>query len=416
MPSIPEVRNRPGGWEFIWGEKEDVPVRIRLERLREHSDSITAEFWAEQGKDWEHILGGLRINLVSASARATVSKALKELKQDLDWGKMVEQVCVSALQRFRRAEALLRIGDMPITPIQYILDPVLPQNMITLLFGYGGSTKSTIALFWGALVQSGAQILGLKPVQSPVLILDWETDENIINTTQKSIFAGNDLPGSPDFFYRRLRRPLLERFEDIQADVQREKIGLVIVDSLGKACGGERELKENSLPTMAALGELATTVLLINHRPRSEEGRGKGSYGSVYVENDVRQAFRVEIETQTEPNEADVSLFHFKHNLTPALPPFSYKITWDEFWGIKFQKQDIANLPDVRIHLHAVSQIEIALRVNAQMTFSQLLEETGLKEPALRQTLRRYKGKKFVELGGSPPLWGLVTNASLPEL
>lgn len=396
---------RPGGWEFIWPDS----IFIRVERLREHHDAVTAELWAEQGEAREHLVGGLRFNLTTPGGRASMAKALLARRNGYDWGGMMEQVCVFALAQFRAQEEPTIIGSLPTRqPLLFRLAPVLPEGVSTLLFGYGGMAKTTIGVAWGLLVYLGLPRLGLEPHQAPVLLLDWETNRDIANKLVAKIQAGTDLPGTAEFLYRRCRRPLLEFVEDVRADVQREGIGLVILDSLAKACGGEKMLREDALPTMSALEWLGTTNLIISHRPKGLEGQERGSYGSVYVENDVRQAFRVEAHPEPGGNSAQIALFHTKFNLMGQLKPIGYQITWDDFYGTKIETKDVGEMEDVRGQLAAVYQVEIALK-SSPLTVDDLAEATGLKADTIRKTLARYKNKRFVPLGDArPQVWGRV--------
>ena len=403
--ALPAVLPRPGGWEFTWKAEE---INIRLERLREHHDSITSEVWVEQGTKREHLLGGIRFNLVSTTGRAGVAKFLLSRRNGLDWGGMIEQVCVYTLKKFREQEQPGKLGYFPKdNELKFLLAPVIPTGVSTLLFGYGGMAKTTIALAWGLLVQLGEARLGLKPEKSPVLLLDWETHQDIANGVLMALHAGLKLEGGADFIYRRCRRPLLEFVEDVKADVDREGIGLIILDSMGKACGSEKELKENALPTMSALEWLGKTNLIVSHRPKGFEGKERGTYGSVYIENDVRQAFRVEAQAQPGENMLNVALYHTKHNLMSLLNPIGYSITWDKVQGTFIKTKDVAEMEAFRPHLSAKDQITQELKETPKMTVAELAEATGLKENTISKALEREK-KRFVTFEvDNIKMWGL---------
>lgn len=411
---MPKIFPCPGGQEFTWAPEA---LSVRLERLREHSDSITAELWATQGPEREHLVGGIRFALTTYGGRTTMAKFLASKRNGIDWGGVMEQVCVSTLKQFRSAEPLAYVGDLPTADIQFTLSPILIKGVINLLYGYGDSGKSTLALAFGALVMTGETRWGLLPTQGQVLFLDWETNREITNQVLKMLWAGNALLGTPRLLYRRLRRPFLERAEDIRADCQREGVALVIADSIAKACGGERELKENALPTMAALGELGPTILLLNHRPRSEEGRGKGSYGSSFVEFDSRQAFRVEASPPQDDGSRDVVLFHYKHNLMFPLTPLGFNISWDKLLGIKIKVVDPKglSLPGVLegfgLKSHALEVLKLR-----PLSFSDLASEMGIDKKryaALRVALSQLtKAGKLAPLPGH--IWALATDREEP--
>lgn len=385
--TLPEVEARPGGHLFKWA---DVGVSISLERLREHHDSVTAEFWAMQGKDNAHLYGGVRFNMVTPTGRKGITSALQARRNGLDWGGMIEQVCVYTIKKYREQESLTHIGDMTHdTELRFLLNPLLPLGVTTLFFGYGDLGKTTLVYALGLLIQSDTPSLNLHPAQANVLLLDWETNREIADKSLQALHAGMDLPGAPHFAYRRCRRPLTEFVEDVKADVQRGDIGLVIVDSFTKACGGERETKENALPTLNAIDSLGTTNIVITHRPKGEDGKSKGAYGSVYIENDVRQAFRVEGE-RTE-DEATIGLVHHKHNLMAPLMPMGFRVTWDKLLGTTVSLHDAGSIEGVVKRLSINKEI-LALLQDSPLPVVDIISAIGRdKQKQIRVRLTELK-------------------------
>ena len=351
---------------------------------------MTAEFWATQGKENAHLLGGLRFNLVTPTGRNSIVNALKSRRNGVDWGGMVEQVCIYTLGKYREQEGLTHIGDMSHdTELRFLLEPLLPLGVTTLFFGYGDLGKTTLVYCLGLLCQSGTPALNLLPTQANVLLLDWETNREIADKSLQALHAGMELPGAPRFAYRRCRRPLTEFVEDVRADVERDNIGLVIVDSFTKACGGERETKENALPTLNAIDSLERTAAVITHRPKGEDGRNKGAYGSVYVENDVRQAFRVEGERSEDS--ATIGLVHHKHNLMTPLAPIGYKVTWDKLLGTVITPHDARSIDGVVKRLSLNKQI-LELLKDGPLPVATIIEAIGPEKTAqIRPVLTRLK-------------------------
>ena len=191
--SVPGVSPRPGGWEFHWPGSD---IWLRLERIHEHHDSISAECWVEEGDPRAHIVGGLRFGLTTTTGRTTMARLLQSRRNGVDWGGMIEQVCVYSLRKFREQEQTTHIGDLPTeTDLRFQLSPVIPAGVTTLLFGYGDTLKTHIAILWGLAIQLGEPLLGLTPTQGPVMLLDWETNQAIANKTQQAIHAGMGMPG-----------------------------------------------------------------------------------------------------------------------------------------------------------------------------------------------------------------------------
>ena len=405
--TVPQVTPRPGGHEFHW---VSAGCYIRIERLREHHDSITAEVWAEVGEKREHLLGGLRFNLTSPGGRASIIKALTARRNGVDWGGMMEQVSVYTLQKFRTEEPFEEVGNMPRgQDALWRVEPLVAEGLTTLLYGPGGLVKTTLAITVASLVQAGVERLGLKPRQGRVLVLDWETNRQIVNDIQRNICAAMEIPETV-LRYRRCRRPLVDMIEEVRAEVAQYDIKMVIADSAVKACGGEKEAKENALPMLNALGSLPTGNLLISHKGKAEDA--KMSYGSVFFINDCRHVF--EVRGHREPGEeaTSVGLFNTKSNISPILQPIGFRVTWTEL-GIVVARQDVKQMESIRGHLTVPIQIIIALKHNP-LTKDQIVETTGLPAGTVSTTLSR--DKKFTNLGGQPPLWGIALQESqIPE-
>lgn len=417
--SAPVVTPRPGGWEFDWAEEG---IFIRLERLREHGETVTAELWAEQGEKREHLRGGLRFNLVTNAGRESMAKGLAARRNGIDWSGIMEQICVYALRQFRSQEQSLEIGGEalgPVRDLEFCLKPVLPKDVTTILWGYGGVAKTTMATAWGLLVQLGYPALGLLPVQGPVMLLDWETNWQLANRLLKQVHAGMGLPETPHFIYRRVRRPLSEFIEDVIAEVAAKGVSLIILDSLIKACGGEREAKENGLATMNLIGQIPATPLVISHRPKGLEGRERGSYGSVMIENDCRQSWRMESPSSESGtgNTAQVVLFHEKHNLMARLQPMGFVITWDKLLGIKIERQEPSTMADIRPVLSAISQIQTTLREGGEMTVGEIEGASKLPLDTIKKTLARHPGIfANTNPGNRPAKYALIEDRGSPEV
>jgi hypothetical protein len=78
--------------------------------------------------------------------------------------------------------------------------------------------------------------------------------------------------------------------------IEQEKIGLVIVDSLGQACGGDINTAESVIRMTNAIRKLGVPVLGIHHS--NKQGL---PYGSVYIRNHARLMWQA----QARPVEGD---------------------------------------------------------------------------------------------------------------
>lgn len=411
-PTLPKVKPRPGGWEFFW---QAEGVLLNLERLREHKDSITAELTIQLGPSREHLKGGVRVNLTSDMARNSLAKSLTSRHNGADWGGMLEQAIIYTITQFRQSDPFEEVGQMALAPSEakWRLRPVLPEQLTTMLYGEGGIGKSTLATYLGLMVQHGLDDFGFRSVRGNVLYLDWESSQQIVNDTMLALAAGMKLEEAPYMRYRLCRRPLLDMLEDVKAEVESQNIKLLVIDSAVKAAGGEKEAKENALVLLNGLRYLGCTALLISHKSKTEGARG--SYGSVFFENDARHIFEVQAVASDDDSQANIILFNRKSNIAKRIAPIGFSIEWDELLGIKISREDPEAIESMRSQLPASIQIKGILRTGP-MSKADIVEELGLPEPTIRQTLGRGKDRQFVRIPGNPPLWALKTGKDVTTL
>ena len=102
--------------------------------------------------------------------------------------------------------------------------PILPKHP-SILFGDGGTGKSTIALYLaGELEKRGIS----------TLYLDWELDEHDHRHQLERLFG----PDMPDVKYHRCERPLSIEVEGLTEKICTTGVEFVICDSVAFACDG----------------------------------------------------------------------------------------------------------------------------------------------------------------------------------
>lgn len=401
--TVPEVTPRPGGFAFSWA---DTDLHLRIERVREHHDSISAEFWCEQGETREHLYGGIRFSLTTPTGRGQVAKALQARRNGVDWAGMLEQVCVYAVRKFREQEGFMEIGNLPgvDTELAYRLKPLALDGVNTLLFGYGGMAKSTLSLAAGLIISQGEERLGLEPLSGPVLALDWETNWKLYQRMARMLQTGLGFPGVPHIFYRRCRRPFLEFAEEVKALVEKEGIVATIVDSAIKACGGEKEAKENASPVLDALSWACPTNWIISHRAKGEDAQERGAYGSVVFVNDCRQAWRVE--GRESPDGIDVVLYDHKRNLTQIAQPLPFHLSFSPD-SIVIERGNAGTIERV-VERYSLRNAILNLLRNRPLPVKLILDQLGhQKATQIRSRLTELKNAGTLSLTPNG-LWSLA--------
>ena len=297
--SSPEMEVIGSLYRFTWSDYEIV---IELDRLHETKDGPRAEInvrTTRQGVS-PHLLDR-HINLLSESSHKTIEKRLQDRWNGLNWGDMLETVCISTKKEFRKGEPLFTVGNLPSRERpKHRLYPLLLEAEANLIFGSGGSGKSKFADLLSLLIQSGESYCGLKPIQGNVLYLEYETCKEELDETIKMLTRGMPAYGEDvNISYRYCSQPLWTDVPELLKKIAECDASIVVIDSVGSACGGEPESAEVVLNYFMALRALKVTTLSIDHVAHKAEGR---PFGSVYKINNARSVW--ELKKIQEPGES----------------------------------------------------------------------------------------------------------------
>lgn len=409
----PEVYELLNGYDCFW-EQEDI--RIKITRLDEHSDGLQGEIEVTMASDGGYIYGS-KFNFSSNITRKSLSNSLLERVPDCNWPDMLEQICYKIIKLFRRGEPMVEISSTDeIKKPEYLLYPFILKNEMSMLFGDGGSCKSTMALYCAAIGATGMGDKKLKfELKKPfkTLYLDWEAHEDILKWRWHCIIAGLGLDGqSFKVFYRPCCLPLVDDVEQIQNYIEDCEAELIIIDSIGAATGGE-DINKAMVATsvMNAIRRLKTTAFIIHHTSKMQGGRPT-PFGSVYFNNSNRNAFYAFKSEQEGENIITVGYTHEKHNYTGKLNPLAARITF----GDMLTTVDSVNpktVPDFMDKLPIIQQLEYALLDNGSMTVMDISKLRHLPEDVVLRVLSS-NPKMFVEIlgtkSGDITKWGLISN------
>lgn len=196
----------------------------------------------------------------------------------------------------------VRLRDVRPRPPEWLLDGLIPQGHITLLFGRGGAGKTYLWLVVASHIATGMPLFGRSVKTGRTLIIDAELSEGEVAHRARQVARGMGLNETPDdLIYVRLSGSIFEPHvaEEIRGLVREYEPLLVVVDALSSAA-------PESDPTEAVaarkvlmdLLSLGTTVLAIDHVSKATanaRGGGKSQpLGSVAKENIMRSGLSAE--------------------------------------------------------------------------------------------------------------------------
>lgn len=402
--SKPEVEKGGGLYRLRW---EDLAIIASVDRIREDSrHMVTAEITVKSAAPGTaaHLHGPARLNLTSTASRRTLAKTLAERANNVDWYAVIEQTCVLVLEDLRVGEPVVDLSTyVPTERAEYRLEPLLVEGQANLIYGPGGVGKSYLAAFLALLIDIPWSAAGFTPEPGKVLYLDYEAGTDELHERLEALRKGLGVEIPCQVLYRFCHQPVANDVSEIQRLVVEHNIALVIVDSVGLACGameGGEGFTAAALAYFRALRSLRITSLSIDH-----VSKDKALFGSVFKVNLSRSVW--EIKKAQEPDEASfhLGLFHRKVNKGKLLRPLGLCFAFNEDGSVVVKREDVRDVPGLASDVRLKDRIAGELRRGA-MTVSEIASELGVREETIRVTLNRGANKTFTKVGEQ---WGLLT-------
>lgn len=395
--SRPDVEKGGGLYRLRW---EALAIIANIDRIREDSHHmVTAEITVKSVLPGtpSHLHGPARLNLTSTASRRTLARTLAERVNNVDWYAVIEQACVLVLEDLRIGEPVIDLSTYVSTErTEYRLEPLLVEKQANLFYGPGGAGKSYLAAFLALLIDIPWPAAGFIPEPGKVLYLDYEAGTDELSERLSALRGGLGIEVPCQVLYRFCHQPVANDIAEIQRLIIEHGIELVIVDSVGLACGGEPESAEIVLRYFSALRSLRITTLSIDHV--AKHAQEKTPFGSVYKWNVSRSVWEVRKSQEPDENTLHLGLFHRKVNRGKLHRPLGLCFTFQEDGSVGVKREDVRDIPELAGSLPLKTRIASELR-RGPMTVKDLASELSATDNVIRVVLTRWKDKAFVKLG-----------------
>ena len=392
------VKGLAGAYTVGW---EQDGITMRIDRLREDSR------YAVRGEGLVSYMGQhvhqARYDLTSTTSRKSFSVQCGERPPGPDWNSFIEEASLIVLEKFRTGEPVIDFGDfVPEEQAQFLVYPLLLQGEPNLLFGPGGSGKSYVAAYLASLVSyandGDEKVQGMAVTPGRVLYLDYETSPEEIYARMQSIRNGMGLDQPLNVQYQFLTAPVDVEIEKIQRTVVEEEIDLVVVDSVGYACGGEPEVPANAINYYTALRTLKCTSLSIGHI--AKDIKATTPFGTVYWLNGARSVWEVVKTQEAESHRFHVGLIHRKINNDTLKAPLSFELQFGE-QELSFTRQAISMVPDADSKLPLSDRIMAIIQIHGPRSVNELAEALDARPNTISRSLQR-SPRFLLMMGGGP--------------
>jgi hypothetical protein len=397
-----DVRELGGVYTLVW---EQEGVGIRIDKLIEDSRyAVTGEILVRLAGKHIH---QARMNLTSTRGRADVVRQCKSRfgAEHVDWDSFIEESSMLVLEKFRSgAEAIdFKVYEPP-KRSSFRFKPFLLDGEPNLFFGPGGSGKSYLAAYCAAHVSKGyIDEDGLEVPKSKVLYLDYETGAEEIFNRMVNVQRGLKMDDKPEVIYHPSAHPLSSEIDKIQRLVAEHEIEMIVVDSVGYACGGEPESAQMAINYYNALRQLELTTLSIGHV--SKDRQSSTPFGSVYWINGARSVWEVVRSQESGANHFQIGVLHRKINNGPLSMPVGYKIAFENE-AVFFDPMEVKYIGDAEEKLPLKERIVYLLQEHGQLDIKDIAAMLERAEGTIRKALHR-NGSTFTQSknGSGPSNW-----------
>ena len=383
---------------------------VELSRIYTSRNGI--DCWIKFSTHTDPLFGPVRLNLLSSSGRESLARLLKNRKP-LNWQMVLDQVSnmVSSSLEEGGAAKDMRFYTPESVDQGWCIRPYVQTNQATIMFGFAGNGKSTIATALLLSKATGAELLpGVDPgYPGAVLYADWEDSEESFNTSASAILHGHQL-GWGDVIkpvlYRRYHGSLADHFDAIAADIAEHDIKLICVDSLVAASGdqfspNDAEAARTWHQVVSALG---VSSIGITHAAKN--AKEPSAFGSIFFTNLARSIFEISADAEAGRNSSVIAVTHRKGNNTGLMKPVGLSVDFesDEFDNpvkIQYASADLTQSEVLATKLSSSDRI-LSLITGVSMSPSEILEElTDLKPVTIRQALLRLKARNEVSMNSA---------------
>ena len=194
-------------------------------------------------------------------------------------------------ERSRRGFKLKRIGELEMTPPEFLVKGLLEKDTLISVFGPPESGKSFIALSLAACVSTGLPFMGRHVEEGPIVYIAGEGKAGILRRTAAwEIFNGVSLRDAP-FYLSEGAADFLDNGGVVDvitaADEATQQEGrppvLIVIDTVSRSFGsGDENSSQDMKKFVDSLDFLrerytGAVVMAVHHSGVSETSRGRGS-------------------------------------------------------------------------------------------------------------------------------------------
>ena len=407
-----EIQGAAGIYAATWQD-----LHVRVDHIFEDKRSVSARFTFTTKLHPAPVTD--QCNLVSGIAKKRMALMLEGGLGLLDARDYVEALCQGILARHQAGEPLIALATLPEPPpLAFLLRPLIVARHPVLIYGDGGTGKSTTACWLALLAQHGLAHAGVAAngVGGNVLYHDYEATAEDVGRTMTRLWRGMGQAGRPGVLYRRGSQALAHEADQLRLLVLDNAIQWIVVDSAVGALQADMNSPTDVGLFFGALRTLSVGVLILAHTQKG--GEHKTPLGSGQWWNQAREVYEVAAAPGA-GNSLTVALYHRKANYRRKLPPWGLRFDFgekedDDTSNIVVGRTDVTIVPELAEKLTHKDRIAGVLK-RGKATVADIALVLGLSEDVVRPTLHRYPAMFGQDSSTRPPKWFLFAPPEAPN-
>ena len=320
--------------------------RFEFARLKDASGTLTAEVTVyaqsltQPDLPPKRLLGPMVQNLLAGTWERNVAQALGKRLDSYDWSEVLTEIIPTTIEKHRGMQDVNMTheweqeeGDNP-----FLLKPFVAANGVTVLFGPGGTGKSTLAVAMALSIMTGEAVIGDEVNRiGPVLWVDYEADVTEVFERELALRRGlgmheKDTPYP--MHYIKVGSKFVNSVSVIRRQIHETEAVLLVVDSVANARRGDAFGPEDTVHMFAVMGSLGIPVLAIDHMTKkaASDGDMSSPYGTVFTSNEARLTWGVmEAEMGSTPDDKQLNLTMAKQNRFKGGRPRGLVLSYESF-------------------------------------------------------------------------------------
>ncbi len=292
----------------------------------------------------------------------------------------------------------------PRPPVQWIVDGVIAERSLNMVYGAPGTLKSMLFADLAVRVAAGDRWLphpaqpgtGLATTQGAVMWLDFDNGERRTHERIAALARARDLPESAPVFYVSMPDPTLDAgspqaMAALAGRVLARGVKLVVVDNLGVVSGAADENSADMQQPMSGLRRLAETtgaaVIVIHHQ------RKAGPYGA---EKRIGETLRGHGSIEAK---LDLALLVARDDLLVTLTPTKERGAAVKPIAARFAFDNDANHELITARFWAADVPDMKAAAHAEMIVKIKAALAGSDKPLTKNQLARCAGVNYQRLG-----------------